>query len=526
MHMRFSRLTWFLLLVIVSLGACSDASKSSQDPSLKGVENATSNANGASAGSNQEPEEQPPIDPQAIAFLEVTFTIKGTNQGAPDVPFKILWEEDGKPSSTDARTTPDGTRRIQFEHGSRLVGLDINPSARTAPAKHKESALLMGGRTHKIHVELELGGIVSGVVLDVEGNPVINATVGAFFFDPITLDNMVSSRVHVFTRSDDKGEFRLGGFPSGPFVLEANSESMMSVWRPGGIMKNAREFSDLEIHMEPGHVVYGQAIDAQEQPIADVIVVAGKPNRKTNRRPTQYEEVFMYGPRACLAKSDETGLFTLPAVPESQGWNIMGRHPRFLTVRKSFDAGQQDVWLEMSAGAALAGRVKDTNGKEIAGVQIWMLSADGEPSVFTDKNGDYIFGVGKAKTDVCILFYQAGYGMKFLGPMDVDAGMQPLDVVLDRGVGVAGKVVDGDGNGLSGVPVRISGTLPLEGYLAVHMPERFLDRDAVLTGPDGTFQFTELYDSSFTLTVRAPGKEVVTMSDVKRGASDLTLTVE
>lgn len=525
MHIRFRRLTWSLLLFMVSLGACSDASKSSQDLSEKGVKSAA-NSNTAPTGSRQEPEELPPIDPQAIAFLEVTLTIKGTNQGAPEVPFEIRWEEGGKPSSTDARTTTDGTRRLRFEHGSRLVGLVINPSARTAPAAHKESALLMGGRTHKIHVELERGGTVSGVVLDVEGNPAANVTVGAFFTDSVSLDNMLSTRVNVFTRSDDEGVFRLGGFPSGPFVLDASSENMMSVWRPGGIMSNARHFSDLEIHLEPGHVVYGQAIDAQEQPIADVMVVAGKPNRKTNRRPTRYEEVFMYGPRACLAKSDEAGLFTLSAVPESQDWNISGRHPRYLTVRKSFDAGQQDVWLEMSPGAALAGRVKDANGNEIASVQIWMLSANGEPSVYTDKNGDYIFGVGKPKPDVCVLFYKAGYGMKFLGPMDVDVGLQPLDVVLEGGVGVAGKVVDGDGNGLSGVPVRISGTLPMEGYLAVHMPERFLDRDAVLTGPDGTFRFTELYDSTFSLTVRAPGKEAVTMSDVKRGANDLVLTVE
>lgn len=521
MHKRFSRLTWSLLLALTSLGACSDSSKSPQNPSTEGVGNTTA----LNSGVAQEPDSQPPIDPQAIAFLEVTFTIKGTDRGAPEVPFEIHWEEDGKPSKTDARTTPDGTRRVQFEHGSRLVGLVINPSARTAPAIYKESALLMGGRTHKIHVELELGGIVSGVVLDVEGNPVVGATVGAFFTDPISLDNKLTTRVDVFTRSDDKGEFRLGGFPSGSFVLEASFENMMSVWRPGGTMSDAREFSGLEIHLEPGHVVYGQAVDKQDQPIADVMVVAGKPNRRTNRRPTQYEEVFMYGPRASLTKSDEAGLFTLPAVPESQNWNITARHPRYLTERRTFDAGQQDVWVEMSAGAALAGRVQDSAGTEITGVQIWMLSANGEPSVFTDKNGDYIFGVGKPKPDVCVLFYKAGYGMKFLGPMDVDSSMKPLDVVLEVSEYLAGKVVDADGNGISGVPVRINGTLPMEGYLAVHMPERFLDRDAVLTGPDGTFLFTELYDSSFTLTVRAPGKEAVTLSDVKRGASDLVLTV-
>jgi len=507
-------------------GACSDSGKSTQDAATNDVTNGSSAAGQGSTNGAQNGEELPPIDSQAIAFLEVSFTIKGANEGAPGVPFEIRWEVDGKPSSTDVKTAEDGTRRIQFEHGSRLVGFVIHPSGRTAPSMYKESALLMGGRTHKVHVELDPGGIVSGVVLDIDGQPVPNAEVGAFFIDPIKLDTILLPSVDSFTRSDAQGRFRLGGFPAGHFIIEASVPNMVSVWRPGGVMSDAREFSGLEILLEPAHVVYGQAIDANEDPVADAMITAGKPNRRVNRRPTQYPEVFLHGPRASLAKSDADGLFTLGAVPESQTWNINGKHLDYLPVRTSFDAGQADIWLEFTKGVALSGSVSDGSGNSLVSAQIWLLSSSGQPSTFSDKNGDFKFKAGKEKLGVSLLAFKEGHGMFFIDRIDVVADSPALDIVLDGGVTISGKVVDAAGNGLSGVPVRIAGPLPHEGFLAIQMPERFLDRDAVLTGPDGSFEFNELYDSVFTVTTRPPGKPAVSVTDISSASADVVLTIE
>jgi hypothetical protein len=514
MYTRFGRPTLAFLLLAALAGACSDSSKPPEVTSGQEV--------------TQEPVEQSesPIDPSAIAFLEVTFLLKGTDIGVPNVPFSIRWEEDGKPSSTDANTTPEGTRRIQFDHGARFNGLVIHPSATTAPSFYQDSALLMGGRTHEVTVELEPGGIVSGTVVDIEGKPIADAVVGAYFLDAIALDRIKSRRVDSFTHTDADGKFRLGGFPSGPFMLEASAPNQVSVWRPGGLMKDAREYSGLEIQMEPGFVVYGQAVDSQDRPIAGVHVTAGKPNRRINRRPTDYPDVFMHGPRACIADSDEEGLFTLEGVPESQGWNINGKHPEYQPVRTSFAAGQQDVWLEMTRGALLTGTISATDGAPVVGAQVWVLSPDGEPSVFTDRNGEYVFGLGKDRNDVCVLIYKHGLGMKLLGPMDITAETGAIDIVLDGGAVIRGRLVDASGKGLSGVPMRIAGTPPMETFLSAHMPERFLDRDAVLTAPDGSFEFTELYDSVFTVTARPPGAAAVVLEGVAAGSEDLLLTAQ
>jgi protocatechuate 3,4-dioxygenase beta subunit len=518
------------MLLATLLGACSDSGSSTQAPTGNEVGVADQGADqGAEQSSNsaaQQPDALPPIDPSAQAILEVSFTMKETGEGAPNVPFQIRWEEDGKPSSTDVRTAPDGTRRIQFDHGSRLIGLVIRPSALTAPARYKESALLMGGRTHKIHVELERGGVVGGIVLDIDGNPVPDAQVGVFFADAGTLDKIMDPSVDAFTHSDAQGRFRLGGLPSGPFVLEASAPNMVAVWRPGGVMKDAREFRDLEIMLEPSFVVYGQAIDADENPVADVFVTAGKPNRRVNRRETQYPEVFQHGPRTCLAKSDAEGLFSLDRVPESQSWNINGKHPLYLTTRTSFDAGQQDVWLEMTKGAVLSGNVVDQAGNPVIGAQIWLLSSSGEPTTFTDKHGNFMFGIGAERFGVSPLVFKQGSGIAFLPPMDILVDTPPLQVVLDNRLTIKGKVVDAEGHGLSGVPMRIAGTPPSVDYLAAQMPERFLDRDAVLTAPDGSFEFNELYDSVFTITARPSGHEAVVAEGVTANTATVVLTVK
>ena len=514
------------MLLVPIWGACSDSGSSTQDLANDEVAATGAVSDQDLASSVQNPAGQPPVDPSAAAFLEVSFRMKGTGLGVADVPFEIRWEEDGKPSSTDVRTSPDGTRRIEFDHGSRLVGLVIRPSARTAPAMHKESALLMGGRTHKIEIELEPGGIVSGIVLDIDGKPVADAEVGVFFTDAGTLDKIMNPSVDAFTHSDAEGRFRLGGLPSGQFILEASAPNMVAVWRPGGLMKDAREFRNLEIMLEPGFVVYGQAVDSEEQPVAGVFVTAGKPNRRVNRKATDNPDIFQHGPRTCLAKSDADGIFSLDRVPESQSWNINGKHPLYLPTRSSFDAGQQDVWLEMTKGAVLSGNVVDREGHAVVGAQVWLLSSSGQPTTFTDKSGNFMFGVGAEKHDVSPLIFKQGSGIAFMPPMDIRVDTPPLQVVLDSSRKIHGKVVDANGNGLSGVPVRIAGTPPSVSYLSAQMPERFLDRDAVLTAPDGTFEFNELYDSVFTVTARPSGQEAVTATAITANSATVVLTVK
>ena len=470
--------------------------------------------------------QDPDIDPSQPAYLRVTLKLKGTGEPMGNVPFDVQWYEEDKPSSTSSRTDPDGSRRIAFEHGSRLIGVVPRSSPFTAPTFQAESAVLMGGRTYEVEVVVPPSGVVTGSVLDESGEPVPGIQVVAFFSSPEAMDRSSTAKVDSFTTTDEQGRYAIGGFPEGPFVLEAGDESRVSVFRPGGLIREGQRLDGLDIQIEPAHAVYGQVTDEMDRPIEGARVVAGKPKRRQNRRDTQYENVHLYQARAAVTRSDEQGLFTLPNVPDSQTWNINVSHPEYRRHTGSFDAGQVDLWITLSKGAELAGTVLDGEGAAMNQVQVWLFLPDGQETQFTDRQGRFSFAGRDVRDGVYLLFYKPGAGMVLEGPMSLAAGSEPVDVELDGGQELAGFVRDASGEPVAGAMVTIEGRLPEDGFLRARMPERFLDLDSQLSAADGSFRFTELHDNHYTVRATVPGKGSATLEMVPAGNRKLALTLE
>lgn len=463
----------------------------------------------------------PEIDPTAVGFLEVHSILNG--QPVPNVPFDVHWLDEINPSKTASRTGENGIRRMPFEHGAQVLRVLMNPTAYTAPYTHHEAVFIKGNRTHVVKIDLAPGGIVSGVVLDIEGNPVPGAQVAGFFEAPDTLDQRAMPKARSLSRTDDLGRFRMGGFPQGFFTLEAAVEGQTAVWRPSGLIQAGQELGELEIFLEPSYTAYGQVQDLDEKPIAGARVEAGKPGRRRVARETVHEHVFLYGPRTIIATTAADGTFQIPGVPESQNWLVNVSHPEFKKTIRILEAGQLDIWIDMPRGADLRGTVTDGNLDPLSKVQVWMLTADSEPSQFTDRDGGFFFGALDEMEGVYLILYRPDTGMAFLGPMEIKEGMDPVQVVMSGGKGIHGVVQDTDGNPLSGVGLRIEGKLPEPGFPTMRLPERFLDQYAVLSGADGTFAFEGLYDSEFKVTASAPGKQKAVLEGVKPGGGALIL---
>lgn len=482
-------------------------------------------ASGASAaGPVGQESDLPEVDPTQRGVLEVRLFLNG--EPVPNQPFDVHWLDDGNPSKTASRTEADGVRKVPFDHGAQILRVLVNPGPRNAPRQVVEKTFILGNRTHVVSIDLQPGGIVSGVVLDVEGNPMPDADVVGFFDTPESLDQQQHPTGRSLSKTDAQGRFRMGGFPAGPFTLEAVKEGQVAVWRPGGLIAPGQELKDLEILMEPCFTAYGQVLDMQDQVIPGALVVAGKPGRRRNRRDTSHEQVFHYGPRAMVTLSAEDGTFTIPNVPESQNWMVNVTHPQFKRTINLLEAGQLDIWIEMARGADLQGSVTDGEGKPLAQTQIWMLTDEGEPSSFTDGNGRYLFGALDPLEKVYMIFYKPGYGMAFLGPMAVEEGMEPVDVVLDGSNLITGILVDAAGEPVSGGGLRIQGQVPEPGFPSMRLPERFLDQYAVLSGPDGRFTFEGLYDGVFSVTATVPGKSRIVVEGIKPDGKELRLQLQ
>lgn len=464
----------------------------------------------------------PDVDPGAQAILEVKISLQGKPLG--NHPFDVHWLDEGNPSKTASRTNPDGTRRIPFEHGAQLLRILVNPGPYSAPKTVTDLATLLGARVHTVDIEVELGGIVSGVVLDVEGNPLPGASVAGFFQTPSSLDQQQVPSPRSLGTTNEKGAFRMGGFPEGPFTLEAAVEGQTAVWRPGGFIRAGEELSGLEIMLEPSFTAYGQVLDSDDNPIAGATITAGKLGRRRQQRETHLEQVFHYASRGLLTVSDENGTFKLAGVPESQTWGVTTKHPEFKSKYVQMEPGQLDVWVEMSRGAKVTGTIQNGDGRPLHQVQVWMLSDTGEPTTFTGIDGSFLFGGLDPIDKAYFIFYKPGSGMAFRGPLEVKEGMEALDLTMDGGQSIQGIVRDAAGEPMSGVGLRIAGVVPEPGFPSLWMPERFLDQYAVLSGPDGSFLFEGLYEGSFTLTASSPGKAKVEVEGVVSGGEPVSVT--
>jgi protocatechuate 3,4-dioxygenase beta subunit len=485
----------------IVLGGCGDNARSTPD---------AHNANSTKVNSDKVAALKP-------AVLEIQLLLRDSERKVSGVEIEVQWDDSGIPSNTSTWSNKDGLVHVEFEHGSQLLSVHANPGNYSAPGSIEAPAVLFGGLTHSIEMVLQPAGAVYGTVYDIEGLPVAGAKVFCYFNSPEFVDKQEELKVDVFTTSDDQGRFALGGIPAGPFVLEAAFEKQMSVWRPGGVMDEAASYKKLEIFLEPAHSVYGQVIDQNEEPVAGVKITAGKPNRRKNRRDTDYENVFNYGTRSSVTRSGDDGTFMLSAVPDSQGWNVNARHPDFVQTYVVIDAGQIDVWVELKETISLTGVVSGGDGTVLNNAQLWLLTDERDVSVGSDVEGSYKFSGLHGVDDVYLIAHHPQHGTALIGPVMFAGQSQVLDVRLIAGQSISGTVVDADGAPLANVGVQIKGTLPRDNFSESRLPERFLGMDSSLTNSDGFFVFENLHASSFEIVVYPAGKPAVFKRDVKVG---------
>ncbi|MBC8371082.1 MAG: carboxypeptidase regulatory-like domain-containing protein [Planctomycetes bacterium] len=470
--------------------------------------------------------EEAKVDTLQPAVLEVQLILRDSERKLAGVKIDVQWDDAGIPSSTSAYSNAAGLVHLEFEHGAQLIGVSSNPSSFSAPGFIESPAVLFGGKTHKIEMVLAPAASLFGTVYDAEGASVEGAKVVCFFYSPEFLDKNSDLKIDVFTTTDKNGRFALGGVPEGSFTLEAAFENQMSVWRPGGVIDEGKRHNGLEIFIEPAHTVYGQVITANENAIANARVVAGKPNRRKNRKTTDSPQVHLYGPRATVALSDDDGMFVLPAVPDSQAWNVNVRHADYAQTFAVVDAGQIDVWIEMKDTISLDGKVIDGDGKAIRNTQLWLLTSDGDLSVGADSEGVFKFSDLKEVEDVYLIAHHPQHGTTLSGPIIFDDKSQQIEVQLRKGQSIKGRVVNSAGEAQTNVGVQIEGQLPRNDFSQSRLPERFLGIDSTLTNSNGEFQFDNLYDNLFTVSVFTPGAAAVYKRGVKVGASLEVVTGE
>ena len=397
------------------------------------------------------------------------------------------------PSLPDChRTNAEGlvaVRTVEGRHDLMVFGDDVAPT--------RMPNQLLSARAATVVVHVDRGVEISGHVVLADGTPVADAIVET--------PTGIMPR-NATTASD--GAFKIAGIAAGSTMVTAFSSDRRLSSTPRSVTAPA---SDVTITMPRGARIEGRILDrATQQPVTDFTILL--PRATPN----------IVGPGSSFAGGQpihaDDGHYALDNVPPGQ-LQLMVHAPGYVTATRG-DITAEDgktvsgIDISLDRGASVSGRVTAASAP-VAGAQVHLAF---QRSAFfgnatTDGDGLYTLD-GLAEGDHTIEFQKQGFVLLHK-PVTITAGKDlHLDVELDPGRELRGRVVDHSGRGIAMANVA---TVAGDGR-----PLAMVSSDG-----EGTFVMQGLADGSYKLTARKEGYVSAEASDVVLPQSGaLTLTME
>ena len=368
-------------------------------------------------------------------------------------------------------------------------------------------------------LKLAKGGTVSGNVRDVKSQlPVAGARValapsGAFGSRDATHDAI----------TDAKGNFTMAPIVQGTYDVRAS--------RPGYAINGSQtiavkgaEAVQKALYATARGRISGTVIDEDKRPVAAARLAA-----RAAARNDMF--VMMAGMRGGGndGYSAPDGHFVLRNVETDADLQVDAMKRGFPPAKSStikLAAGERKtgVTITIPHGIAITGRVTDKDKKPLSGVgveaiessadamggmrRVVMSSMQGgrnDETVRTGSDGTFSIRVKVGTYDLA--FKREGYAAKAVRGTKVDATTKPVEVTLDPGVEITGRVTRG-GAGVEGVNVRAMS------------PGGFA---AAVTSADGAFQISDLTPGQMMLNVAKPDSFIQEIRSVTAPAKDVII---
>jgi hypothetical protein len=415
--------------------------------------------------------------------------------------------------SGEARFTGLVSGMILFEASAE--GLASPQVARTLAGGDNEPIELFLGRT----LDLE------GRVVDVAGEPVVEATVSLWSGRPSSLSpwqNLINDQVRKVVASD-QGEFRFpGGIVGDRYGLHATTPDYLDGSIENTVPPSEEGVVRVVIVLRRSSHIRGFVRDAAGRPVPDAEVQAG----------TRPDRGFPYG----FAVTDAEGAFDLGGLRSGAVYRVRARKQGF-----GFDPEGEEVWLAPDATEARVDIALDTQG--ILNVR-WhradggpapesvfaslVVPGDGAPrtSYLDNRTRQRFLNLRAGRYRIGLNGGAAGFGM---ADVDVTAGAESeVDVEIGGDLALEGEVFDADGN----VPRYFHMTLRLEpegrdfseGVVPGVFPTRDWWRGNVARPP--RFEFHGLLPgTTWRIEARGPNGDMVLSEPMAAPARDLRLVL-
>jgi hypothetical protein len=398
---------------------------------------------------------------------------------------------------------------VEARSGNRIAQ---RARATGAPAATGASATLKLGK----------GATVSGSVVDLKSKlPVVGARValspsgGRFvgvrdaFADAIT---------------DAKGNFTIAPVAAGAYDVRSS--------RPGYAINGAQSLNlkAADTVQRPFYAtahgrISGFVIDDGQRPVAAARLTTRPATR--NDRFAFVPARFGGGTEAYSAPDGHFVLRNVETEADLQVDALKRGYPDGKSPALKLASGERKTGLTITIprGIAVTGRVTDKDHKPLSGVGVAAVEAAADArgagmrrmivsaqaggrsdeTVRTGSDGTFTIRVKEGTYD--LEFKREGYSARTMRGTKVDAATKPLDVMLNPGVEITGRVTRG-GAGVDGVSVR---AISQDGF------------SVAVTGADGTFAITDLTPGSMMLNASKQDSFIQEMRMVTAPARDVVI---
>ncbi|MBN9654118.1 carboxypeptidase regulatory-like domain-containing protein [Halobacillus sp. GSS1] len=430
---------------------------------------------------------------QIVSNVEGVVIDAGTGDPLPNVLIQ-LFNDNGVLIGT-FQTGTDGFYKIEdFTPGSYTITF-TNPNYQTLSIGFTTAA----GETAAINPALTADpGVISGQVLDLEGNPLIGASVRVFpALGLLPIATLIT---------DGTGSFLLEGVAPGPYVLVASFEGYANGETGVTVTSNQTSISTILLAPNPATIT-GNVSSS---------LGGGIPNASVQVL-DQNETVLG------TTVTDDFGNYALSNLPPGNHQVIVSA-PGFATLIAGIilEPGQvlenNDFVLTPNPGR-ITGQVTDsTSGQPVVGAVNVVRTVAGVPvivaSAVTDVDGNYVIE-GLARGSYSISSTAVGYGITTVGAIVESGQTTMVDISLSPEVGtLSGVVTDENGMPILNSQIEIK-VFDQAGNLIL----------TVFADSEGEFIIPELSPGSYLLSIAAPMFQTTTVGAIVEAGETTFLTV-
>ena len=368
-------------------------------------------------------------------------------------------------------------------------------------------------------LKLAKGGTVSGNVRDMKSQlPVVGARVavapsGRFGNRDEALDAI----------TDSKGNFSVGPLVAGTYDLRP-SRPGFSINGAQSVTVKSADSVQKALYATARARISGSVVDEDKRAVAAA---------RVNTRATAQRDMFSFATGRGFfsdAYSAPDGHFILRDVNIDSDLQVDAAkrgYPAGKSPSMKLAAGEKKtgVVITIPRGVTVAGRVTDKDKKPLSGVAVEAIESANDAmggmrrmvmsnmqqrtddTYRTGSDGTFSIRVKEGTYDLA--FKREGYAAKNVRGTKVDSATKPIDVVLDPGVEVSGRITRG-GAGVEGVNVR---AISQDGFAGA------------VSGPDGAFRITDLTPGQMMLNITKQDSFIQEMRSVSAPTRDLLIEV-